>query len=32
VGELACGYKGIGKLAPLNLIVEKVENYLRVIE
>jgi phosphopantothenoylcysteine synthetase/decarboxylase len=32
VGELACGYKGIGKLAPVNLIVEKVENYLKTNE
>ena len=24
VGELACGYEGIGKLAPLELIAERV--------
>ena len=29
VGELACGYEGIGKLAPLYLILGKVENYLK---
>lgn len=28
VGELACGYEGIGKLAPLNVIIESVYELL----
>ena len=28
VGELACGYEGIGKLAPIDVIVQKVISFL----
>jgi phosphopantothenoylcysteine decarboxylase len=28
VGELACGYEGIGKLAPIDIIVQKVVSFL----
>jgi len=28
VGELACGYEGIGKLAPVDVIRERVINWL----
>jgi phosphopantothenoylcysteine synthetase/decarboxylase len=27
-GELACGYEGIGKLAPIDVIVQKVISFL----